>query len=435
MLKSVLVIFLLVYILSGSNALANNTNEEDIERIEKSGDFFAIALPVIAGISTFFTGNPEGGMWDREGTKQAVFSIGTTFLATQLIKLSVDKLRPNESNTNSFPSGHTSTAFSGAAFIGERYGWRWGLPAYMAATFVGYSRVHSNWHFADDVVAGASIAILSAWYWVTPQSGSVKVSPAMMEDGVGINVKIGGDEGFSIDIEEDDFLSRSQYRFLFGPAYLRKNHVSSPSKTGSVIRLEDFNKVNNPVTTARIEFQHSLGSSGDLLLAYNPFESRDTGTFSDTINFAGQVFPSATTIESSWRNNMLHFAWRYNILNTKLLNLRFRLGIVLQHLSVQFRTADKKIDSQVQDMVILPVLYTGIHFKITPRLKVLFEADGIYLTRDQGVAAGLFAGYKLDKHWELLGGYQFYKQNIYTVELGNEVEYDLFQLAIGYSWR
>ena len=86
-------------------------------------------------------------------------------------------------------------------------------------------------------------------------------------------------------------------------------------------------------------------------------------------------------------------------------------------------------------MVILPVLYTGIHFKITPRLKVLFEADGIYLTRDQGVAAGLFAGYKLDKHWELLGGYQFYKQNIYTVELGNEVEYDLFQLAIGYSWR
>jgi hypothetical protein len=53
---------------------------------------------------------------------------------------------------------------------------------------------------------------------------------------------------------------------------------------------------------------------------------------------------------------------------------------------------------------------------------VLFEADGIYLTRDQGVAAGFFASYSLDKHWELLGGYQFYKQNIYTVELGNEVE-------------
>ncbi|MCK4558451.1 MAG: hypothetical protein KAV45_01620 [Calditrichia bacterium] len=145
MLKSVLVIFLLVYILSGSNALANNTNEEDIERIEKAGDFFAIALPVIAGVSTFFTGNPEGGMWNREGTKQAVFSIGTTFLATQLIKLSVDKLRPNESNTNSFPSGHTSTAFSGAAFIGERYGWRWGLPAYMAAGFFASYSLDKHW--------------------------------------------------------------------------------------------------------------------------------------------------------------------------------------------------------------------------------------------------------------------------------------------------
>lgn len=53
----------------------------------------------------------------------------------------------------------------------ERYGWEVGLPAYVLASFVAYSRVKSDYHYAHDVVAGAAIGIGSSWLFTTPYKG------------------------------------------------------------------------------------------------------------------------------------------------------------------------------------------------------------------------------------------------------------------------
>lgn len=75
---------------------------------------------------------------------------------------------------HSFPSGHTSTAFTMAlllAAIMENKFWAVLLP--VIAFLVGYSRVYLAQHFVTDVCAGISIGIVSAyfslliydWYW------------------------------------------------------------------------------------------------------------------------------------------------------------------------------------------------------------------------------------------------------------------------------
>lgn len=110
------------------------------EDITEAGDVLQIALPAIAIGSTFFAGNPEGGMWDKEGTRQSVYSVATTSAATHIWKAISGKMRPGSDARTSFPSGHTSAAFSGAAFIGTRYGWMWGLPSYGAAVRTTRSR-------------------------------------------------------------------------------------------------------------------------------------------------------------------------------------------------------------------------------------------------------------------------------------------------------
>ena len=46
-------------------------------------------------------------------------------------------------NWDSFPSDTSALAFAPAQFLWQRYGWEYGLPAYAAATFVGWSRVLS----------------------------------------------------------------------------------------------------------------------------------------------------------------------------------------------------------------------------------------------------------------------------------------------------
>lgn len=72
---------------------------------------------------------------------------------TYALKYLIKKERPDGSDKHSFPSMHTSVSFTGAAFIQRRYGWKWGIPAYAIASYVGWSRTYAKKHDWWDVVA------------------------------------------------------------------------------------------------------------------------------------------------------------------------------------------------------------------------------------------------------------------------------------------
>ncbi len=79
---------------------------------------------------------------------------------TSILKYSVQRTRPDASNTLSFPSGHSSTAFSLAAVANHHYGWKVGVPAYVAASCIGLSRIERDRHYLSDVLAGATLGIV-----------------------------------------------------------------------------------------------------------------------------------------------------------------------------------------------------------------------------------------------------------------------------------
>jgi membrane-associated phospholipid phosphatase len=87
--------------------------------------------------------------------------IGMSMMVNGL-KYSVRNMRPDGTARNSFPSGHTATAFCGAELIRMEYGKTYGWIAYAVATSVGILRVYNGRHWAKDVLAGAGIGILSA---------------------------------------------------------------------------------------------------------------------------------------------------------------------------------------------------------------------------------------------------------------------------------
>ncbi|WP_263078274.1 phosphatase PAP2 family protein [Endozoicomonas sp. Mp262] len=148
--------------------------------IKQMGDNVQYALPAIAFSSTLLQS-------DFEGTMQLLKSFATSSLTTELLKKTTRKERPDKSNKFSFPSGHTSAAFQSASFIHFRYGLSYAIPAYIAASFVGYSRVHEKRHDIIDVTAGAALGIFSSWYFTTRKEDKSALIPTFSQDGILLN--------------------------------------------------------------------------------------------------------------------------------------------------------------------------------------------------------------------------------------------------------
>lgn len=114
---------------------------------------------VMVGLKAF--GYEGRSSWGRMLVSDA-FSAATMTIAVNGIKYSVSRLRPDGSRRNSFPSGHTATAFMTAAMLSKEYGWRspwYSIGGYTAAALTGVSRILNNRHWLTDVVAGAAIGI------------------------------------------------------------------------------------------------------------------------------------------------------------------------------------------------------------------------------------------------------------------------------------
>jgi len=118
---------------------------------ESLGTDVAIALPVIAGGITLYKNDWMGA---AQLTMDTVATVGMAYGLKHVIR----EQRPDKSDFHSMPSDTSALAFAPAQFLWDRYGWEYGLPAYAAATFVGWSRVDAQKHHWYDVAASAGLA-------------------------------------------------------------------------------------------------------------------------------------------------------------------------------------------------------------------------------------------------------------------------------------
>ncbi|MFZ9660768.1 MAG: phosphatase PAP2 family protein [Chitinophagaceae bacterium] len=97
-------------------------------------------------------------------------AIGTS--TVHALKKWTHVLRPDGTTYNSFPSGHTATAFTGAEMLHQEYGdvsvW-YSVIGYSLASATGLLRMLNNRHSLGDVLGGAGIGMASVKfsYWLT----------------------------------------------------------------------------------------------------------------------------------------------------------------------------------------------------------------------------------------------------------------------------
>jgi len=126
------------------------------QNLSNIGVYTLIGASALTGV--LFPGDGRNS-WDQGWTVAESFL--ASYATTSVLKASVSRLRP-EHGTHSFPSGHSSMAFTGATLMDLNSGPFLGIPAYGLAAFTAFERVESGRHFPSDVLAGAAIGTLSA---------------------------------------------------------------------------------------------------------------------------------------------------------------------------------------------------------------------------------------------------------------------------------
>jgi membrane-associated phospholipid phosphatase len=152
-----------------------------------AGDVVTGLFPVVALATVWIKHDGEGGkQWLRD---TAINEILNTSLRVAFNSTSWGERPLQEGQTEGgpygFPSGHAGFVFCQAAFLQERYGWKFGVPALVLASAVSYVRVREDKHHWRDVIAGGALGYGVALLTVTPY-GATKIAPIVGPDWLGI---------------------------------------------------------------------------------------------------------------------------------------------------------------------------------------------------------------------------------------------------------
>ena len=122
---------------------------------------------------------------DREGIAQLGKTLAVSTAVTYILKYSVKKARPDGDGFDAFPSNHCNFAFGGATFLQRRYGWKWGVPAYLLSAYVAWGRIYARKHDIWDVLAGAAISVGGGFLFTTPfaKKHNVQFAPVVTAEG------------------------------------------------------------------------------------------------------------------------------------------------------------------------------------------------------------------------------------------------------------
>ena len=174
-----------VFFLTAPKLYAQNWDVNTLNSINPSSPSSGIWQKTTASVYPVSVGIPAGillagyishNKLEQQKGWKIVGALAVNTIISQGLKYTINRERPYEKypliinpydraeQGKSFPSGHTSTAFSLAASLSIEYKkWYYVVPAYAYAASVGYSRLYLGEHYPTDVLAGAAIGVGSAY--------------------------------------------------------------------------------------------------------------------------------------------------------------------------------------------------------------------------------------------------------------------------------
>ena len=418
------------------------------------GDFnvwSGLASVAVIGVAVDRAGNddPVGGLGGQDGSEGPVVQLGhdlytvipgaatiSTLAArdwrgfvymgihnvassgvTQFLKDEVSQGRPGNQSDTSFPSGHATGAFLGAAFLQQRYGPRVGIPSYISALLVGWSRIYGNKHYINDVVGSASISMLSAWAIVPPYDQERL-------------------ERWR-DLERE---RKFRYEWEMTLNDVNRNEIQSPGGVGDVFSSPLDRGEDEPWANSHVAFEYRLDGNATIHGQFSPWEIRSFGEFAQPTSFAGILFPANEQLRSA------HLMWTYGaqyrrtLVTTERLSARWGLGISGQYTEEEIFVVDETqpekrgLSAKSDASAWYAAAHLDASVKLIWKLYLEAEADVGLAAHNQYVDWRASLAARLSPKWDLALGWREFETDLKDDALRNDFRRTGPALTFGYAF-
>ena len=358
---------------AGQTSTNTNNNSSNPSALRRSGDVLQVALPATAMLSQLIER-------DWKGARRFALSLGVATATTFSLKRTVGKTRPDELDRHSFPSGHSMFSFSGASFLATEYGPKVGLPAFLAASFVGYTRIRTNRHYSDDVIAGAGIGMISNWIFAAPE------------------------------VESGPYRAEFEYAAVYTHRF--------DTKTDSLPGVEFHRNPDSPrAATARVKLEWQGNGPHQIGIYWAPLEV--------------QGLASAETGIRPLDYHELTVRYRRHLVDKP--RFSFYGGAAVS--GRETRVTGSPLENKLIDREFTPLLSTMAEWRFRPKLGALGEVDGIYWVKGQYSASSKAVLRWYPKTgWNVDVGLRSFVRNRQSHQLSSQVNLRYLMIGIGRSF-
>ncbi len=376
----------------------------DHARIENVGHIFkknAVLVPLATGA---LHGDPVGMI-------QYGASASATSIITDLLKTGVAKRRPGGGDdTTSFPSGHTTAVFSSAAFLQSRYGSRVGVPAYLAAALTAASRVASGRHFLDDVVAGASIAMIFNWALVRPYRPRVAGARRRGQSPIW------------------------RYEFDVGVSRALENEVQAPVPDGSSMDLTSFGSAERrtPYTAATLEYRNP-GSEHEFALRILPYDAQGLIVFADPRSAGGVTFPSGVETRVRYTSNEIRLRYRRTLRGRYPVRVKIGGQVSALHHRIDLSQPGLVARGGAVSWQLGPHAYLG--YELCRGVEAWAELDALVHLHGYALGGQTGVRWKFHREWDVGLGVRYDQRSTRASTLNNEFSFIGGFISIGHTFR
>ena len=210
-----------------------------------------------------------------------------------------------------------------------------------------------------------------------------------------------------------------------GPAWQSRNTVQIPNDLdGTRFSLEEL-VGSGPWATGRIYFTWNIKTNHSLRLLAAPFSYAETGTFDESVNFAGASYQPGTPVKATYQFNSWRLGYRWRFKDGD--RWKLWLGFTAKVRDAKIELQQGETTSEDTDVGLVPLLAFAADYKFAERWHALFDFEGLAGGPGRAFDISLKVGYDINDHWSVTAGYR-------TVEGGVDIEevynFAWFQYAV-----